>query len=167
MTSDVARRSTGLVVVPLALLLHNVEEALGIGVALPRLEVALTGLIGRPAILPSADQYYLALITVTALAFGVFFLARSWDPASYALVVLQGIMALNVVTHVFGAVLFRGYAPGLVTAVVVEGPMSAMVFQRVRRAGWLSRTQWRLLPLLVVFFHGPALLALLAWVRTQ
>jgi hypothetical protein len=167
MTPEVAKRITGLAVVPLALLLHNVEEALGLRAALPRLEVAWSGLIGEPVILPSAQQYYLALLMVTALAFGVFLLARSWDPASYALVVLQGIMALNVVTHVFGAILFRGYAPGLITAVVVEGPVSAMVFQRVRRAGWLSRTQWRLLPLLVVFLHGPALLALLAWVRTQ
>ncbi len=167
MTLEVTRRITGLAVVPLALLLHNVEEALGMRAALPRLEVVWSGLIGERATLPSTHQYHLALITVTALAFGVYLLARRWDPASYGLVVLQGVMALNVVSHVFGATLVRGYAPGLITAVVVEGPVSALVFQRIRREGWLSRTQWRLLPLLVVLLHGPALLALLAWVRTQ
>jgi uncharacterized protein with HXXEE motif len=40
---------------------------------------------------------------------------------------------MNVLTHVGGAVLLGGYAPGLVTAVLVEAPASVILFRRLRR----------------------------------
>ncbi len=164
MTHLEPRRLTGLAVIPVALIVHNLEEAFAIGAALPRLEATWSRLLGRPLVLPSAQQYGIALAVVTGIAFAVLLLARLWDPASYALVVIQAVMTLNVVTHVLGAVLLGGYAPGVVTAILVEAPTSVLVFHRVRDARWMSRTQWRLLPFLAVLLHGPALVALLAWV---
>lgn len=151
----------------MALLLHNLEEAYAIGPALPRIEATWGRLLGRPLTLPSAQQYDIALAVVTGIAFGILLLARLWDPASYALVVLQAVMTLNVLAHVAGAVLLVGYSPGVVTAILVEAPTSRVVFRRLREARWMSRTQWRLLPLLAVLLHGPALVGLLAWIRTQ
>lgn len=161
------RRLTGLAVIPLALSVHNLEEAYSIGRALPRLEATWTRILGRPLVLPTAQQYDVALVIVTGLAFGLLLLARLWDPASYALVVLQAVMTLNVLTHVVGAALLGGYAPGVVTALVVEAPTSAAVFHRVRHARWMSPVQWWLLPLLAILLHGPALLGLLALVRSS
>ena len=74
-------------------------------------------------------------------------------------------MTLNVATHVLGAAVLGGYAPGLVTAVAVEAPTSVVVFRRWHREGSLSARQWRLLPLLAIVLHGPALIALLLWAR--
>ena len=165
MTHREPRRLTGPPVILVALFVHNLEEAFAIGPALPRLEATWGRLLGRPLLLPSAQQYGLALAIVTGVAIGVLLLARLWDPASYALVVLQAVMALNVLTHVLGAVLLGGYVPGVVSAVLVEAPTSVVVFRRVRDARWMSRTQWRLLPLLAVLLHGPALFGVLAWVR--
>lgn len=167
MTHREPRRLKGLAIIPVALFAHNLEEAFAIGPALPRLEATWIRLLGRPLLLPSAQQYNVALLVVTGTAFGLLLLARLWDPASYALVVLQAVMTLNVLTHLMGVVLLGGYAPGVVTAVLVEAPTSVAVFHRLREARWMSRRQWRLLPLLAVLLHGPALLGLLAWVRTS
>jgi hypothetical protein len=166
MTQREPRRLTGLAIIPVALFVHNVEEAFAIGAALPRLEATWSRLLGRPVVLPSAQQYDTALAVVTGIAFGVFFLARLWDPASYALVVLQAVMTLNVLMHVLGTVLVGRYAPGVVTAILVEAPTSVVVFRRLGEARWMSPTQWRLLPFLAVLLHGPALVGLLAWART-
>jgi len=167
MTQREPRRLTGLGIIPIALFVHNLEEALAIGPAMPRLEATWSRLLGRPVLLPSAQQYCSALVLVTAIAFGLLLLARLWDQASYALVVLQAVMALNVLAHVLGVVLLGGYAPGVITAALVEAPTSVAVLHRLRGAGWMSREQWRLLPLLAVLLHGPALLGLLAWARTS
>lgn len=160
------RRLTGLAIIPVALLVHNLEEAYAIGAALPELEATWGRLLGHSLTLPSAQQYDYALAIVTGIAFGALLLARLWDPASYALVVLQAVMTLNVLTHVLGAVFLGGYAPGVVTAVFVEAPTSGVVFRRLRESRWMSRVQWRLLPFLAALLHGPALVGLLAWVGT-
>ena len=128
----------GLTIIPVALLVHNLEEAFTIAAARPRLEALWSTLLGCPVALPSVHESHLALAVVTGLAFGVLVLARFWEPASYALVVLQAVMTVNVLTHVVGALLLRGYAPGVVTALLVEAPTSAFVFRRVRAAGWMS-----------------------------
>ena len=166
MTQLEPRRLSGLAVIPVALLVHNLEEAVAIGPAMPRLEATWSRLLGPTLSLPSVQQYDLALLLVTGLSFGLLLLARLWDPASYALVALQAVMALNVLTHLVGVVILGGYAPGVITAVLVEAPTSVAVFHRLREAGWMSRGQWRLLPFLAVVLHGPALLGLLAWART-
>lgn len=157
------RRLTGLAIIPVALLVHNLEEAFTIGPALPGLESTWGGLLGHSLTLPSPQQYDHALVIVTGIAFAALLFARLWDPASYALVVLQAVMTLNVLAHVLGTVFLGGYAPGVVTAVLVEAPTSGVVFHRLRESRWMSRGQWRLLPFLAALLHGPALVGLLAW----
>jgi hypothetical protein len=121
--------------------------------------------VGHPVSLPLAEQYWVGLGWLTLAAFGLFLLAVWRDWTAYALVVLQAVMSLNVATHVIGAVLLGGYAPGLLTALCVEAPTSVIVYQRVRRAGWMTRRQWVLLPGFALLLHGPGLFALLAAVR--
>ena len=70
---------------------------------------------------------------LAAFAFALWLAARRWRGAATALVALQAVMAVNVLTHVAGAVLLGGYAPGLVTAVLVEAPVSVILFRRLRR----------------------------------
>ena len=159
------KRAEGLLIVPIAFLVHNIEEAVTIGGALPKMQVWLRTWLGPSVLLPSADEYYWALGAITLASFVIWLVARRWDSVSYALVVLQAVMTLNVATHLFGALSLQGYAPGLVTALLVEAPTSVVVFRRVRRAGWMSRGQWVLLPFLVAVIHGPGLVGLLLLVR--
>ncbi|HET9315089.1 MAG TPA: HXXEE domain-containing protein [Vicinamibacteria bacterium] len=152
-------RLAGLWAVPTALLLHDLEEALTLGPALPRLQAAATRLLARPVALPSEAQYQRALLVLTAAVAALYVLARTWDRLAYALVVMQAVMTLNVGAHVAFAVLLGGYAPGLVTALLVEAPASLYVFRRVHEGAWMSRSQWMLLPLLAAILHGPGLWA--------
>jgi len=153
--------------VPAALLLHNLEEALTIGAALPRLTALWARWAGRPLTLPTEAQYQRALVVLTAAVGVLYVLARLSDRLAYALVVVQAVMTLNVGTHVIGALLLGGYAPGVVTAVLVEAPTSLFVLSRLRKGAWMSRIQWRLLPLLAVLLHGPGLIALLLASRSR
>jgi hypothetical protein len=147
-----------------AFLLHNAEEALTIPAMLPRAQAIFASVLGPGATLPSARQYYIALMAITVAAFVLWRMALWWDSLSYLLVVLQATMALNVVSHLGAAVALRGYAPGLVTAVLVEGVVSVVVYRRLKRAGWMSRLQWMLTPLLALVLHGPVALGLLVLV---
>jgi hypothetical protein len=85
--------------------------------------------LGTPPF-PSAHAYYAAIAVLTIAAFALLLLVRRWEAAAYALLVLQAAMAVNVVTHVIGAIAIGGYAPGLVTALLVEAPVSIVVFRR-------------------------------------
>ncbi len=155
-------RLAGLWTVPAALLLHNLEEALTLGPALARLQSAVARVAGRPMALPGPAQYLRALLFLTAAVVLLWVLARVWDRLAYALVVVQAVMALNVFAHVAVALLLGGYAPGLLTALLVEAPVSLYVLRRLREGAWMTRAQWLLLPLLAAVLHGPGLVALLS-----
>jgi hypothetical protein len=152
---------TWLSLVPAALLLHAVEE----GVATPRLlaqmaeiNARLTGRVFDP---PSAEQTSLLLVLLVGSAFGLGLLARRWHTALYGLVLLQGVMALNVLSHTAGALMLGEYSPGLVTAWVLEAPLSVVIFQRLRSEPWMTRVKWGALVPLVLLMHGPVLRAAL------
>ena len=89
--------------------------------------------LGTPPF-PSAHAYHVAFVVLTIGAFALLLLARWWTAAGYALIALQALMAINVITHVIGAVAIGGYAPGLITALLVEAPASVIVWRyRPRR----------------------------------
>ena len=82
--------------------------------------------------------------------------------ALWLLLLIQSAVLLNAVWHVAIAfVLFGGYAPGLVTAVVLNLPFSIHLLRRAFREQWLSRpARWALVPG-AILLHGPLLAALL------
>jgi hypothetical protein len=161
----VDKRSSGLAIVPIALLLHAIEEGLAFRVTLPHLQIAASRLLGRAIQLPLVYQCYAALAIITLAGFALLLMAARWDRTSYALVVVQAVMTLNVVAHIIGAVLLRGYIAGIVTALLVELPTSVLVYRRLRKSQWMTRSNWALLPLWAVGLHGPGLLGLIAVVR--
>jgi hypothetical protein len=123
-------------------------------------------LLGRPLVLPTAAQYVRSLLVLTLVVAALYLLARLVDRLAYALVVVQAVMALNVGAHVAIAVLAGGYVPGLLTALLVEAPVSLYVLRRLRTGAWMTDAQWWLLPFLAVFLHGPGLIALLRGARS-
>jgi hypothetical protein len=150
-----ASRAAGLGIIPLAFLVHNAEEAIAIPRMLPQAQAAVTRLLGPRATLPSAREYLVTLAVITAVAFAVWLAAFRFEPLAYALLVLQATMAVNVFSHLAATAVMGGYAPGVVTAVLVEGAVSVVAYRRIKAAGWLSRSQWVLLPILALLLHGP------------
>ena len=151
--------------VPILLAVHNAEEALFFPRYLPfvlyRLPAAWQAVIAPL----TTGQVGGALAVVTAVAFIVAWWAdRSPDSALalWLLLLIQASVLLNVVWHVAAAVvLFGGYAPGVVTALVLNLPFSIYLLRRAVREQWLGRgARWALAPAAIVL-HGPLLAALL------
>lgn len=151
--------------VPLLLALHNAEEAVFFPRYLPfvlsRLPPGWRAVAGPV----TSGQVWLALAIVTAVALGLCAWSQ-WRPGSrtalWLLLLLQATVLLNVLWHVAAAtVLFRGYAPGLVTALLLNLPFSLYLFRLAARERWLGRgALWAIAPAALVV-HGPLLSALL------
>src|SRR5262245_41447448 len=151
--------------VPCFLALHNAEEALFFPPYIPLVLSRLPRGWQALAAPLTTGQVWSALAVVTASAFAVAWWADR-DPesplATWLLLLIQATVFLNAVWHVAVAlVLFDGYAPGVVTAVLINLPFSVYLLRRAAAERWLGRPPlWGLLPGAIVL-HGPLLAALL------
>lgn len=149
--------------------LHNVEEAFTFERTLRQLPELLP-----PAVAPVAARFtyptmVVALGVVTVLAFVVCLLAsRASSPSGlWLMLVLQATMALNAMSHLAVAlVIFGGYAPGLVTALILNAPFATYCIRRARQEQWVSRAAFRAVFPTAVLVHGP-LLAGAVWVASM
>ena len=114
--------------VPVLFTLHNFEEYLTmppVMVELPRRIPAgiPVGILPFP---PSPAEFTLALGIVTALPYLFAALAqfaetpRARGNGVLLLVGTQAVMLLNVLSHLGSAVFLRGYAPGIITSLVIN-----------------------------------------------
>jgi hypothetical protein len=142
--------------------LHNVEEALAFRTYLPRMSSLLPEPFAGIAAQLSYSAMLIALVVVTTLALLVA-LAVATRPQSsralWALLTLQAVLALNVVAHVLTAlIVFRGYSPGLATAVLVNAPFAIYCFRRAHREQWVSPAALRATVPAALVLHGPILI---------
>jgi Protein of unknown function with HXXEE motif len=152
--------------VPAAILLHHIEE----GLALRRYTLRVLALLPEAvrAWTPRAGYVYGALVVATAIPTLLALLAhgragRSW--ATYGVLLVAAVMLVNVLWHLAAAVLLRGYAPGVVTAVAINMPVMSTVLRWARREGWLSAGGLWVYVAIGVMLHGSGLLALFAVAR--
>jgi hypothetical protein len=111
---------------PLAMLLHNTEEAIWLPAWSART-------IFHPVV--GALEFRFALIVITVLAFVITALAQLRG-GIWPLVTLgyAGAMLLNVLfPHVLASVFERGYTPGVVTALLCNLPVDAYLLRRALR----------------------------------
>jgi hypothetical protein len=146
------------------LVVHNTEEA----IAFPRLWSLLRERIATEAgitLSATPEAVYPALLIATLVPVAVIAWAalkpdrpmRLW----FALLI-QAVIFLNALAHVATAlVVVHGYAPGLLSAVLLNLPFSAFVFWKARQEHWLSRTASGLLLPGALLVHGPLLFGLL------
>ena len=144
---------------PPVLALHNLEE----GVFFPRYVPRVLGRLPtgvRDWIGPvSPREMGVALVLATVIPLG-FCLWAAACPASrtalWLVLAMWATLLLNVVWHVTAAVvLFGGYAPGVVTAVALNLPVSLLVLQRAAAEQWSSRGALRALVPAAVALHLP------------
>jgi hypothetical protein len=155
---------------PLLLALHNLEEGLFFPRYVPRvlgwLPAGVRDWIGPVS--PREMGVALALATVIPLGFSLWAVAR---PASrsalWFVLAMWATLLLNVVWHVVVAIgLFRGYAPGLATAVCLNLPVSLLVLRRAAAEQWLDRrARWALAPAALAF-HLPGAAGVMLLGRT-
>ena len=146
---------------PVVIALHNTEEALTAPAYLPRVDdyVARVPLLRDAGLPPSLTQLYIALIVVTivpALMIGWATSGRESAAKRGVVAVVAAALLWNVLLpHVSAMIAFRGYAPGGLTALVVNLPFCVYFFRRSARDGILTRGEmtW-------AFIFGLFLLAL-------
>ena len=149
--------------VPILLTVHNAEEAVAFRSYLPRARALLPEPFAGFEASLSYSTLLVALAVLSGLAFLMAWVTATWPTsarAMWALLALEAAVALNVLAHLVSAtVLFRGYGPGLVTAVLVNAPFAVYCFRRAWREQWLGvRALLALIPAAVVL-HGPLLLS--------
>ena len=165
----VLSRRQALWLIPAAFAVHNAEEALTFPQYLPlmslRLPSSLRAIAGE--IEPAGLRIALLGVTIVGLAV-VFWADRRPDSqaARWSALVLQGVVAINVISHVAIAMfLLRGYSPGLISAVLINAPLSVYLFRRAAQEGWMSRRSWRAIWPAALLIHGPGLFGILLLAR--
>jgi hypothetical protein len=144
--------------------LHNAEEALALRTYLPRMGMLLPERFASlvPTLYP---MMLVALATISVLAFLIALAAATWQHSALALwtlLALEAVVALNVISHVLSALLlFHGYGPGLVTALLINAPFAIYCFRRAHRERWVSNAALGALVPAALILHGPILLG--AW----
>ena len=147
--------------IPIFLLLHNVEEALTIPSYLPRVAASL------PVRLPAdvVPIFFGALAVVTAIPFIVAvwaFVRPESRAALWSLLLIQTVVLVNVFSHAaVAALVLHGYAPGVLTALAINLPFSIYLLRRASREHWLSRRALSLLLPGALVVHGPILVGLM------
>ena len=155
--------------IPIFLTIHNAEEAVAFRHYLPMTRELL------PAPLASLEAHlsYAALLQALAglsiLAFLLALVVNARPGAQrslWLLLVLEMAVGLNVLAHLASAaLLFHGYGPGLVTALLVNAPFAVYCFRRAKREQWVGSTALRATVPAALMLHGPVLLAGL-WLAT-
>ena len=160
-----ARLSTWIWLAPVAFLVHDAEEVVTMA---PWLRV-------HASELPQPVRPLAAAVTTQGMAWSVALLLAAlllvtWRGArsaaagrrSWPFLVAAGALAGNALTHVGQAAYFRGYAPGVLTAVLVSGPYCVLLAGALRRAGLATGREVTVLLVLGIVVQLPIALAALA-----
>lgn len=118
---------------------HNLEEALAAPKWLSQHSGELVARLGRPIPLFSTQGLYFALAFVTLLSLVVIAVTSRSSPRSlgaYSLLTLFAIYFINAfVPHIFVALIFRSYVPGLLTASLLIVPYTVVFVANSLQAG--------------------------------
>lgn len=147
--------------VPVFLLVHNLEEALVMPAFIEKRNSAVPGPLRD--IIPSVNykQFLTVLIIITVIPFLIALVWRGRKTGVYLLILFQVVMLINVFAHVMMALFLRGYAPGLLTALLINLPFSLYLLRRAVAEGWVSKRSVALMFPLGIIIHGPLLFGLM------
>ena len=144
--------------VPLLLTLHNLEEAVFMKGFLDRFAARIPIL---PAVTYGQFLLALAVVTLAPYAFAASGPLERRSRAFFLTLGTQMVVLVNVLAHVAVAVWARGYAPGLVTALLVNLPFSVFFFRRAWRGSWVTLRDLAWLLVAALLVHGPGLVGLM------
>ncbi len=145
---------------PVVVTLHNTEEAIW----MPSWESAHAASL--PFHPPTAARIWLVLLAFTLAAFAISYLSARKGPRSAWAYLLFGyivaVLANVLVPHLPAAILFHGYAPGVVTAVAINLPVMCWLALLSVRDGWVAGWKAVAFAIAVPAFWGSMIIAILA-----
>jgi hypothetical protein len=141
--------------------IHNLEEALtmsewlGVNAArLPHTQFIPFTTLQQG--LPIA----LIFATVLLLIIPIFAIYRKWD--NRILGTVMGMCLINAIGHILTSIVFLGYSPGVITALLINLPLSVFIINRLFKYNLLKNFTW-----LHIFAFGAIILIIsiaLVWV---
>jgi hypothetical protein len=156
--------------VPAFVTLHNAEEAVAFRRVLPTIPTLLPPPFAAVAARLTYPTLLIALVVVSLLNVAVAIVVSRNPTARWGLwllLVVEATMAVNAVSHaLLATIIFRGYAPGVVTALVVNIPFAVYCFRRAARENWVSRGALGATIPAALVVHGPVLAGVL-WLATR
>lgn len=144
--------------VPILITVHNLEEAVYMPAVLTKRNSAIPPFL--QGLLPpiTYGQFLLALLIVTLFPYLIaWFANREREQTGAGMLLLlsvQAMMLVNVFAHAGMALLVRGYAPGVVTAIAINLPFSIYLLRRAIRERWVSGRAMRLIVPIGLLLHG-------------
>ena len=159
-----------LLYVPFIIALHNLEEAYAFPRYLPSLPARLPAALQPFASTIRPEQLLIALAVVTVVPFLIIAWLRrrpASKTATWSALLVAAVVALNAAVHITtAATLFRGYAPGLITALAINLPWCVFLFRRAWRERWVPGWAFALLVPAAIVVHGAFLFGLVALAGT-
>ncbi len=156
-------RNAILALVGVTLVLHTTEEYLTFPAYLPPAN-RLPPLLPPPSLLQNPRNLHVGLIaaTVFPLAVIAWAILRPRKGLLVSVLFLECVLLVNAGWHIFAAWVRGGYAPGVITAVLINLPFGIYVLRRAVREQWIrARTAWQLIAIALAL-HIAAVGSLLA-----
>src|SRR5271166_6410980 len=139
-------RNTVLALIGVTLVLHTIEEYLTFPAFLSS-ENRLPPWLPPPRLLPSSQSLHVALVMATVLPLAViaWAISRPRKALLVSVLFLECILLVNAGWHVFAAWVRGGYAPGVITAVLINLPFGVYVLRKAVKEQWIpAQTAWLL-----------------------
>ena len=156
-------RNAVLALIGVTLVLHTTEEYLTFPAYLSSAS-RLPRLPPPPGLLRNPQNLHVALVmaTVLPLAIVAWAILRPRKALLVSVLFLECVLVVNAGWHIFAAWVRGGYAPGVITAVLINLPFGVYVLRRAVKEHWISaRTAWQLIGVALVL-HIAALGSFLA-----
>jgi hypothetical protein len=157
-------RNAVLALIGLTLVLHDTEEFF----TFPRFWSSSVGQLPRwlspQGLVHNPQDLRVALVIATVLPLGVIAWAilRPRKALLVSVLLLESILLVNAGWHILASAVRGGYAPGIVTAVLINLPFGVYVLRRAVKEQWIpTRTAWLLIGIAIAL-HIAAFGSLLA-----
>lgn len=156
-------RNAVLALIGVTLVLHTTEEYLTFPIFLSS-DNRLHRWLPAPRLLQSPHDLHLALVMATVLPLAVITWAilRPNKILLISALFLECILLVNAGWHILAALVSGGYAPGVISALLINLPFGVYVLRRAVKDQWITtRTAWQLIGI-AVGLHVVALGSFLA-----
>ena len=122
-------------ILPFAFLLHNIEEAVSMEDWIEKSPMKISYSI-------TTNQFVVAVALFTFMGFIVVFVKRLYKNEVQFFILItgfSGMLLLNVfLPHLITALVFRMYVPGLITAVLINLPLTIYILWHIHKASKFS-----------------------------
>ncbi|MGB8771434.1 MAG: HXXEE domain-containing protein [Candidatus Korobacteraceae bacterium] len=156
-------RNAVLALIGITLVLHTVEEYLTVPIFLSAPN-RLPAWLPPPRLMQNARDIHVALIiaTVLPLAVIVWAILRPFKVLLILALLIESVLLVNAGWHLLASAIVRGYAPGVITAVLINLPFGVYVLRRAVKERWIGVRTARQLIGIALLLHIVAVGSVLA-----